>query len=99
MIIFKINISVPSILLKFSDQKTGSRRVVGWHKKSEKYFGFILAAKPRLRWVPEVYVVKIYFCMKRKFLKKEFWLKNYAYRPPNDLNFQYISLEVSKLKI
>ena len=45
--------SVPSILPKFSDQKTGSRRVVGWHKKSEKYFGFILAAKPRLRWVPE----------------------------------------------
>ena len=75
--LFQINIiiSVPSILLKFSDQKTGSRRVVGWHKKSEKYFGFILAAKPRLRWVPEVYVVKIYFCMKRKFLKKEFWLE------------------------
>ena len=44
---------MPSILPKFSDQKTGSRRVVGWHKKSEKYFGFILAAKPRLRWVPE----------------------------------------------
>ena len=69
---FPDRLSVPSILLKFSDQKTGSRRVVGWHKKSEKYFGFILAAKPRLRWVPEVYVVKIYFCMKRKFLKKEF---------------------------
>ena len=46
---------MPSILLKFSDQKTGSRRVVGWHKKSEKYFGFILPIKPRLRWVPEVY--------------------------------------------
>ena len=37
------NSSVPSISSKLSDQKTGSRRVVVWHKKTEKYFGFILA--------------------------------------------------------
>ena len=60
----ELYISVPSILLKFSDQKTGSRRVVGWHKKSEKSFGFILPIKPRLRWVPEVYAVKMYFSIK-----------------------------------
>ena len=65
----------------------GSRRVVVWHKKTEKYFGFILAKKPRSRWVLEVYVVKMYFCIKRKSPKKEFWLKNHSYRPPNDLDF------------
>ena len=35
--------SVPSIFSKFSDRKTGSRRVVVWYKKTGKYFGFILA--------------------------------------------------------
>ena len=39
--------SVPPILPKFSDQKMGSRRVVGWYKKPENYFGFILPIKPR----------------------------------------------------
>ena len=44
---YYLNTSVPPILPKFSDQKMGSRRVVGWYKKPENYFGFILPIKPR----------------------------------------------------
>ena len=32
-------------------------------------------------------------------MKKEFWLKNHTCRPPNDLNFQYVSNMVSMFEI
>ena len=51
-----------------SPQAFNRFQIIPGHKKSEKSFGFILPIKPRLRWVPEVYAVKMYFCIKQKIL-------------------------------
>ena len=70
---FKTKPFEPGNMLFFSCEKCIYCVWSVFYKKNT--IGFILPSKPRSRWVPEVYVVKMYFCIKRKSLKKKFCLK------------------------